>query len=100
MRRVFILLAAAAVLPSGPASAAGHGAQTRIVQAFEKLGMAPQRSDCYGRIISSRLRLALSRKAAEILESSENGDDVRDKVESVGGRVQGAFMSAKANCGL
>lgn len=101
MRLFLTLLAAAALTASGPATAAtGKSTEARIAAAFKKLGMKPRMSDCYGRIISSRLRPAKSRRAAEILESSKNGADVRKKVDAERGVVRGAFMAAKANCGL
>lgn len=99
MRAILTVMAAVALATSSPALATGNSTRARIAHAFTRLGMKADRSDCYGRIITTRLRPALSKKAATILESSESGSEVRKKVKKVGGRVLGAFMSAKANCG-
>jgi hypothetical protein len=100
MRKIITLAAAIALVSTGPAFATGNANQARIARAFNKLGMKPDDSQCYGRIISSRLSPELSGKAAKILETSKNGGEVRKKVNEVGGKVRGAFMSAKANCGI
>lgn len=99
MRRISALLAVLVPLAAASAAPAADGVESRISGAFAKLGMAPERSACYGRIIAGRLDGAQGEKAARILEAAKTGGEVRKAVNAEGGALRLAFFMAWMNCG-
>jgi hypothetical protein len=95
-----LVIAAALVGALVPAFAsAADGGGPRIARAFARLGMPAKQSRCYGHVISAKLGPAQSDKAARIVETARNADDVRHGVEHGGAQIMIAFATARARCG-
>ncbi len=65
-----------------------------ISTAFQDLGMAAARADCFGRVLEQKLKAKHQDDAVELLRSSEDKDDVRRHVSSKGFDSIGGFRSA------
>lgn len=99
MRRISAALAICVPLAAASAALAAESVESRISGAFAKLGMAPERSACYGRTIAGRLDAARGERAARILEAAKTGGEVRKAVNAEGGALRLAFFMAWMNCG-
>jgi hypothetical protein len=74
--------------------------ETQIAGAFVRLGMPQQYAACYGRVIDQRLDPGQARRAAWIVESARNIQEVQAGVMNGGMNMINAFSSAHNYCGL
>ena len=74
-------------------------AETRIAEAFAELGMAEEKSVCYGSVIGEKLDEEAGDEAASIVEAAETSSDVRQGVKQSNSEIVKAFLAASNRCG-
>ena len=91
-----LLLSASAAVGTETASA---DAQGRIATAFVGLGMSETMALCYGSKVSEELSPEEALRAASIVETANDGEEVREGVSTSTGNIIMAFSSARSVCG-
>jgi hypothetical protein len=95
--RIHTTVAIALLVPA--AALANTQAETRIANGFMHLGMNHKKAVCYGGTISGKLDQQQATKAASIVESADNGKQVRQGVLKSGNEMIDAFTAAEHHCG-
>ena len=100
MRLVALALVAAMAAPfiaPVPADAASEPS-VRIARAFIQLGMERKTAQCYGAVIGEELDGDKLVRAAKIVETAKDADDVRESVSDSGLGMINAFSHARNRC--
>ncbi len=92
-----IVIATTALLLSTAAFAATQPEKS-IAQGFIHLGMKTRTAACYGTVIGEKLNGQNLARAAQIVQSAKNSDDVRNGVQSAGMPMVDAFTAAHNQC--
>ncbi len=86
--------------PEAPEAASPAPSQfsADVSAAFQNLGMAAARADCYGRVLNQKVKPKHQDDVVQLLRTSEEAGDVRRKVTSKGFDIIGGFRSASKAC--
>ena len=92
-----IVIATTALLLSTAAFAATQP-EKGIAQGFIHLGMKTRNAACYGTVIGGMLHGKNLERAAQIVQSAKNSNDVRTGVQTSNAAILAAFSSAHNRC--
>lgn len=85
-------------LPGKNGASAAQAGNAGIAAAFEQLGMAAPRAECYEDVLAEKLSPEEQQKAAAIVANASDAEEVRTAVLDAGETIVGGFSAADVSC--
>ncbi|HLS19345.1 MAG TPA: hypothetical protein VK090_06000 [Paracoccaceae bacterium] len=84
--------------PSENGAAPAQEESVGIAAAFERLGMAGPRAECYEDVLSEKLSPEEQQQAADLIADASDAEEVRISVLDAGETIVGGFSAADVSC--